>query len=94
MFVIYDIETTKIVTLKRGGVKYYQSMRTAKAALTRAERDGTTAGNQFGIAEVEHYHTNIEKKKTVKNLISGEDVEISVNTPRCCDPSSEAYWSM
>jgi hypothetical protein len=35
-----------------------------------------------------------EKYKTVKNLMTGKDVVIDKNTPRCCDPSSEAYWSM
>ena len=32
--------------------------------------------------------------KTVKNLMSGKDVEIAWDTPRSCDPSSELYWSM
>ena len=32
--------------------------------------------------------------KTVKNLMSGKDVEIAYDTPRSCDPSSELYWSM
>lgn len=32
--------------------------------------------------------------KTVKNLMTGADVEIPHDTPRSCDPSSELYWSM
>lgn len=32
--------------------------------------------------------------KTVKNLMSGQDVEISEDTPWCCNPASETYWSM
>jgi len=32
--------------------------------------------------------------KWVKNLMSGQMVEIAHNTPRSCDPSSELYWSM
>lgn len=32
--------------------------------------------------------------KTVKNLMTGEQVEIAYDTPRSCDPSSELYWSM
>jgi hypothetical protein len=32
--------------------------------------------------------------KTVKNLMTGKDIQIATDTPRCCDPSSEAYWSM
>jgi hypothetical protein len=32
--------------------------------------------------------------KTVRNLMSGKDVQIAHDTPRSCDPSSELYWSM
>jgi hypothetical protein len=32
--------------------------------------------------------------KTVKNLMTGKDVEIASDTPWCCNPASEAYWSM
>ena len=32
--------------------------------------------------------------KTVKNLMTGEDVVIPHDTPRACDPSSELYWTM
>jgi len=33
-------------------------------------------------------------KRTVKNLMTGKDVEIDYDTPWCCNPSSETYWSM
>jgi hypothetical protein len=32
--------------------------------------------------------------KTVKNLMTGMDIQIPHDTPRSCDPSSELYWSM
>jgi hypothetical protein len=32
--------------------------------------------------------------KTVKNLMSGKDIQIPHDTPRACDPSSELFWSM
>lgn len=32
--------------------------------------------------------------KTVKNLMTGQEVQIPHDTPRSCDPSSELYWSM
>lgn len=50
-----------------------------------------------------HLHTYPRKKfsieffpttKQVKNLMTGEMVEIPWDTPRSCDPSSELYWSM
>jgi len=33
------------------------------------------------------------RMKTVRNLMSGEPVEIPADTPLACDPSSETYWS-
>lgn len=32
--------------------------------------------------------------KTVANLMSGKEIEIAIDTPIYCDPSSETYWSM
>lgn len=37
------------------------------------------------------YHPS---KVTVKNLMTGKDVEIDRDTPRCCNPASETFWSM
>lgn len=37
------------------------------------------------------YHLS---KVTVKNLMTGFDVEIDRDTPWCCNPASEQYWSM
>jgi hypothetical protein len=34
------------------------------------------------------------KTRKVVNLMSGKEVEIAYDTPLCCDPSSETYWSM
>jgi hypothetical protein len=31
--------------------------------------------------------------KTVRNLITGQLVEISPDRPRACDPSSELFWT-
>ena len=32
--------------------------------------------------------------KSVINIMSGKEIQIPHDTPRCCDPSSELYWSM
>ena len=45
-------------------------------------------------ALAEAFYLGHVTKKTVTSLMSGKDVEISVDTPLCCDPSSETYWSM
>jgi hypothetical protein len=36
----------------------------------------------------------VPSMKTVRNLMSGVEIEIPHDTPRACDPSSELYWSM
>lgn len=35
----------------------------------------------------------LPKMVTVKNLMTGADVEIDRDTPWCCNPASESYWS-
>lgn len=96
-FVVYNRESTKILfkTKKHGkGQEYHATEAAAKAALSRAYKYGhITNPDDYAIAEDWDFAENIEKK-IVKNLMSGEPVEISVNTPLCCDPSSETYWSM
>jgi hypothetical protein len=36
----------------------------------------------------------VRSMKTVRNLMTGQEVEIPHDTPRSCDPSSELYWTM
>lgn len=36
----------------------------------------------------------VPKMMTVKSLMTGEDVQIDRDTPWCCNPASESYWSM
>jgi hypothetical protein len=33
-------------------------------------------------------------KKTVKNLMTGKEIQIDADTPHCCNPATETYWSM
>jgi hypothetical protein len=39
---------------------------------------------------IEFHQTTV----TVKNLMTGKDVQIDRDTPWCCNPASESYWSM
>ena len=34
------------------------------------------------------------KMKKVKNFMTGATIEIAEDTPYCCDPSTELYWTM
>jgi hypothetical protein len=38
--------------------------------------------------------TFVFPKKTVKNLMSGKEIQIDADTPHCCNPATETYWSM
>jgi hypothetical protein len=38
---------------------------------------------------MEYFPTTV----TVKSLMTGEDVEIDRDTPWCCNPQSETFWS-
>lgn len=88
MYVIYNLSTTR---LHGGSLNYkkYPTLRGAKIALARiADRD------EYGIADAEDFFKHIEKKEVKRNLLSGKEFVQGVNTPLCCDPSSETYWSM
>ena len=96
-YVIYNTVTTIIPRFAYGkGIspKLFATESAAKSALTRAVNKGKAVREEYSIADARTFFDTIEKKETVKNLMSGRDVEQSVNTPLCCDPSSETYWSM
>jgi hypothetical protein len=101
MWYVYDKRTSAVV-------KSYKTHPAAQAAITRAHKKylrnhmyipGSNAAEDdplfwMAAADQQYYHMFIEQRKRVKNLMTGQEVEISVNTPRSCDPSSELYWSM
>ena len=92
MLIIYNKETTRLV----GGSlspRLFTSERWAKAFLTRLVNKGNVRSD-YAIAEVSTFHKSIEKTETKRNLLSGKEFTQPVNTPLCCDPSSETYWSM
>ena len=92
-YVIYNIASSKIVQAVRFGRSWYETQSAARAALTRAIKKGRLSGDLVSIASTTQYFSEIEKTEVVINMMSGKPVTQSVNTPRSCDPSSEAYWS-
>jgi hypothetical protein len=84
MYIVYDIETTKIV-------KSYDLERTAKALVTRLNNEATFA--VIAYTDEDNYYANIEKMIERTNLMTGKKFLESVNVPYCCSPSSETYWS-
>lgn len=73
--------------------RYFKSEAGAKRSATCSNRN---AGKQVYQAMAEtffalKYPVGV---KTVKNLMTGADVTIAEDTPWCCNPASETYWSM
>jgi hypothetical protein len=92
-YIVYNKETTKTIRAKAYGKEYYATEAAAKAFLTRMVKMGYRK-EDFAVAELGDFRTNIEKYETVTNLMSGKPVRQSVNTPLSCDVSSETYWSL
>jgi hypothetical protein len=98
---VYDKETTAIH-------KRYKTFAAARAAITRMRRvylrsnlyvPGSNVHEDdplflFAIADCDYFHLMIEKRVTKRNLMTGEDYQETVNTPLCCSPATETYWSM
>jgi len=98
-FVIYNKETTRILLVPARSVGCYTerwaTVGSAKATLTRKEKqDPEFNRDEYAIAEAFEFFTNIEKKETKTNLLSGKEFTQGVNTPISCDPSSETYHCM
>jgi len=69
-----------------GATRSRNGYKTVATALRAAARQG------YEVTEVTEAQPN--RTKIVMNLISGRLVRIPVDTPACCDPSTESYWSM
>jgi hypothetical protein len=83
--------TGHIVTDGPNRTRAYKTFGAARATRTRLCNKAGWSVSDLTIIATKHYQP---RTKTVKNLMTGQPVEIDVNTPRACDPSSELYWSM
>lgn len=96
-FVVYHKDTTRymrnhpeVVTDKTS----FASEGAAKAAVTREAKRGTIKAEDFLIAEKGLFHDTIEKTVTKKNSQTGKEFSQPINTPWCCDPSSETFFAI
>jgi hypothetical protein len=92
-YVVYQVSTGFTITDRAGaaGTKVYRTEAAAQACKTRLVRKLGYQRHELAVCE---YQNLPSRTRTVTNLMSGKPVEIDVNTPLCCDPSSETYWSM
>lgn len=100
-YVVYNTETSRIVTEKLYGKDTYATEAAAKAARTRllkkpirGIRNTMWQPEQLAVADIQVYKNCVEKMVEKVNLMSGKTYWESINTPNYCSPSSEAYWSM
>jgi hypothetical protein len=73
--------------------RYFKTASAAKRSVTCSNRNAGAAVYAY-MHELLFAASYPVGTKTVKSLMTGKDVEISEDTPLCCDPSSETYWSM
>ena len=95
-YVIFNKSTTQIVRVMRNGLwqnAEYQTEAAARAGFTRLRKQGKINLKNFAILPYDEFF-KIEKTETRIDLMSGKPFAQRVNTPLCCDPSSETYWSM
>lgn len=95
----YHKETTRYLSGHRGVKTNKESFETegaAKAAITREAKRGAIQAADFAVADSVIFAKHIEKTELVTSIMAkpgDPQIRQSVNTPRCCDPSTELYWS-
>lgn len=90
-FVVYHTAST--ILLERNN-QNYATKGAAKAALTRYSKKIAINVEEYSITDAVNFFTNVEKKVTRKNLMSGLEYQEPVNTPNYMSPACESYWSM
>lgn len=97
MWYVYDKDSTIIQkTCKTRGAALAWRTRKHNEFVNKRAAYVSNDGPMFdwGCADAEYFHSMIEARVWKRNLMTGADVELTANTPRSCDPSSELYWSM
>jgi hypothetical protein len=84
-YVIYHKDTTRIYKNR-----YFKTEAAAKAARTRSKLDA----EQYAISEANLFFDFIENTVVKVNAMTGQTYRERANTPDCCSPASETYWSM
>lgn len=78
-------------------VVYHTASRTVEKTYTyekSALKFWARLGAGYSVTDLDTFRSMPVPTKTVKSLMTGEMVEIPVDTPWCCNPASESYWSM
>jgi len=84
-FVVYHKKSTQ-------SIKAFNLESSAKRSATCMNRNA--GSDEYAYTSQEVYQSEVVKMMKVKNLMTGKEINIPSNTPHCCDPSTETYWSM
>jgi hypothetical protein len=83
--------TGLIVTDGPNRTRSYKTFGAARATRTRLCNKSGWSVAELSIVDTQHYKPRMV---TRKNLMSGIEYQEDVNTPLCCSPASETFWSM
>ena len=97
-YCIYETLSTKFVRIMRNGQwcdAIYRTEAAAAGAYTKMQKAGKVHPMYHCIAELAHFHSNIEKteERTGIGGSDGKKFVVPVNTPWTSGPWSETYWS-
>jgi len=95
MFVIVNVGTELTYHKPRHiTTATYETVRGAKGACTKLNKNYGNCG-QWVVMSIEDYCNAYPVKMVQKtNLMSGNTYMEAEDTPNCCSPASETYWSM
>jgi hypothetical protein len=83
--------TGLIVTDGPNRTRAYKTFGAARATRTRLCNKAGWSVDQLSIIATKYYKPRMVERV---NIMTGEKFEEDVNTPNCCSPSSETFWSM
>jgi hypothetical protein len=89
-YVIVAKGTGLIVTDGPNKSRAYRTFGAAQATRTRLCKKAGWSQDQLNIVA---RNTYVAPKITVRNMMTGQDVEIDADTPWACRVDSEAFWS-
>jgi len=90
-FYIVAKGTGLIVTDGPNKTRAYKTWGAAKATVTRLINKAGWSASQLQVIDRASYKPRMV---TRKNLMTGAEFQEDVNTPNCCSPASETFWSM
>jgi len=91
MFYIVARDTGLIITDGPNRSRAYKTFGSARATRTRLCRKAGYSVNDLSIIDTKYYKPQMV---TRTNLMTGQEYQEDVNTPRSCSPSSELFWTM